>query len=116
MDACFSGGSRGAGLLATRGVKIKPKENTLAGNIVVFTSSSGEQSSLPFKNKQHGIFTYYLLKKIQETAGNSSYEELFNYLKKEVDLNCVKVNSKEQTPDLLFSTELGDNWKSWKLN
>jgi Caspase domain len=115
MDACFSGGSRGAGLLATRGVKVKPKENALEGNIVVFTSSSGEQSSMPFKEKQHGIFTYYLLKRIQETAGNTSYEELYNYVKKEVDLNCVKVNSKEQTPNLLYPTDLGDNWKAWKL-
>ena len=65
MDACFSGGSRGQSLVATRGVKVKPKEGALTGNIVVFTSSSGEQSSLPYKDKQHGIFTYYLLKKIQ---------------------------------------------------
>jgi hypothetical protein len=40
MDACFSGGSRGQGLLATRGVKVRPKDDLLKGNIVVFTSSS----------------------------------------------------------------------------
>lgn len=115
MDACFSGGSREQGLLASRGVKIKPKDDLLTGNIVVFTSSSGEQSSLPFKDKQHGIFTYYLLKKMQETNGNVSYDELYNYVKKEVDLNCLKVNNKEQTPGLLMSPNLGDSWKSWKL-
>jgi hypothetical protein len=115
MDACFSGGSRGKGLLATRGVKIKPKEDVLTGNIVIFTSSSGEQSSLPFKDKQHGIFTYYLLKKMQETEGSVSYGELYDYVKKEVDLNCVKINSKEQTPDLLPSMDLGDVWKGWHL-
>jgi hypothetical protein len=115
MDACFSGGSRGQGLLASRGVKVKPKEDMLLGNIVVFTSSSGEQSSLPFKVKQHGIFTYYLLKKIQETNGDVSYNDLYNYVKKEVDLNCVKVNSKEQTPNILYSSELGANWMEWKL-
>lgn len=115
MDACFSGGSRGQGLLATRGVKVKPKDDMLTGNIVVFTSSTGEQSSLPFKDKQHGMFTYYLLKKMQETKGNISYDELYNYVKKEVDLNCLKVNNKEQTPSLLLSIELGDKWKSWKF-
>ena len=87
----------------------------LTGNIVVFTSSTGEQSSLPFKDKQHGMFTYYLLKKMQETKGNISYDELYNYVKKEVDLNCLKVNNKEQTPSLLLSLELGDKWKSWKF-
>ena len=115
MDACFSGGSRGQGLLATRGVKIKPKEDALSGNIVVFTSSSVDQSSLPFKDKQHGMFTYYLLKKIQQTKGDISYNELYNYVKKQVDLNCLKVNNKEQTPSLLMPIELGDKWKSWKL-
>jgi len=115
LDACFSGGGRNQGLVASRGVKVKPKEDALNGNIVVFTSSSGDQSSLSFKEKHHGIFTYYLLKRIQETAGNTTYKDLFDYLKKEVDLNCVKVNEKEQTPNLLFSTELGDHWKGWKL-
>lgn len=115
MDACFSGGGRGQGLVATRGIKVKAKENALSGNIVVFTSSSGEQSSLPFKDKQHGMFTYYLLKKIQETKGNISYNDLYSYMKKEVDLNCVKINNKEQTPSLLMPLELGDKWKNWKL-
>jgi len=115
MDACFSGGSRGQGLLASRGVKVKPKDELLAGNIVVFTSSSGEQSSLPFKDKQHGMFTYYLLKKLQETSGSVSYAELYDYVKKEVDLNCVKINNKEQTPTLLISNDLGDKWRGLKL-
>jgi len=70
---------------------------------------------LPFKDKQHGMFTYYLLKKIQQTKGDISYNELYNYVKKQVDLNCLKVNNKEQTPSLLMPIELGDKWKSWKL-
>jgi hypothetical protein len=115
MDACFSGGSRGQGLVATRGVKVKPKEDTLSGNIVIYTSSSGEQSSLPYKEKQHGVFTYYLLKKLQESSGNISYGELYDYLKKEVDLNCLKINSKEQTPSLLYSPTLNEGWKTWNF-
>lgn len=116
LDACFSGGSRGQSLLVTRGVKVKPKNDVLIGNLVIFTSSSGDQSSLSFKDKHHGMFTYYLLKKMQETKGNISYQDLYNFVRKEVDLNCVKVNSKEQTPDLLFSPSLVDAWKSWKIN
>lgn len=115
IDACFTGGSRGYELLASRGIKVKPQAQLLTGNIVVFTSSSGDQSSLPFKEKQHGMFTYYLLKKIQETNGDISYADLFDYVKREVDLNCVKINSKEQTPSVLYAPQLGENWKSWKL-
>ncbi len=115
LDACFSGGSRGQGLIAARGVKIKSKEEQLSGNIVVFTSSSGEQSSLPYKEKQHGMFTYYLLKKLQESSGNVTYSELYNYIKREVDLNCVKINSKEQTPNVLIPDNIADKWMNWKL-
>ena len=116
LDACFSGGARNSSLASnTRGVKVHPKEGFLKGNIVVFTSSSGEQSSLPYKDVHHGIFTYYLLKKIQEEKGSILYEDLFEYVKKEVDLNCVKINDKEQTPDLLTSEEVGSKWKLWRF-
>jgi hypothetical protein len=115
LDACFSGGGRGQGLIAARGVKVKPKKDQLNGNIVVFTSSSGEQSSLPYKEKQHGIFTYYLLKKLQASGGTVNYNELYSYIKKEVDLNCVKINNKEQTPDLLVPGNLTNKWMNWKL-
>ncbi|NQU80513.1 MAG: caspase family protein, partial [Bacteroidetes bacterium] len=45
LDACFSGGARNQGLLAARAVKVKPKEQQLKGNLIVFTASSGEESS-----------------------------------------------------------------------
>ncbi|MCK4406359.1 MAG: caspase family protein, partial [Bacteroidales bacterium] len=67
LDACFSGGARNQGLVAARGVKVKPKQQMLKGNVIVFSASSGDQSSLPYKEKQHGMFTYFLLKKLQST-------------------------------------------------
>lgn len=82
LDACFSGGGRNSGLLAARMVKIKPKADNLSGNMVVFTASSGEQSALPNVSVKHGMFTYFLLKKMQETKGNISYSELLKYLKR----------------------------------
>ena len=45
LDACFSGGARNQGLIAMKGVKIKPKENMINGNMVVFSSSTGDESS-----------------------------------------------------------------------
>jgi len=98
LDACFSGGGRNQGLLAARGVKIVPKENLLRGNLVVFSSSTGEQSSLPYDEKQHGIFTYYLLKALQEHKGSITYKELSDYLKEKVSIQSAIVNTKEQTP------------------
>ncbi len=115
LDACFSGGTRNQGLLATRGVKIKPKSNLLSGNLIVITSSSGEQSSLAYKDKQHGLFTYFLLKKIQDTRGDLTYGELSDYLIKQVGIKSVMIYNKEQNPKTNVSLSIQNEWRSWKI-
>lgn len=115
LDACFSGGARNQGLLSARGVKVKPKEELLKGNMVVFTASSGEQSSLPYKSKNHGLFTYFLLKKLQETKGEVTYKELSDYLNKTIKLNSILVNDKEQSPQTNTSAEVQSQWMNWSL-
>jgi hypothetical protein len=115
LDACFSGGGRDQGLVAARGVKIKPRETLLKGNIVVFAASSGEQSSLPYKEKQHGIFTYFLLKKLKETNGDISLKELSEFLSTEVGIRSAMVNSKEQNPQTNVSPSMGESWKILKI-
>lgn len=115
LDACFTGGGRNAGLVESRGVKIRPKEGLLAGNIVVFSSSSGEQSSLPYSDVKHGMFTYYLLKKIQETKGEITYSELFESLNEKIPVESLLVNSKEQNPVINTSQEVNEAWKLWRI-
>ncbi len=115
LDACFSGSGREAGLLAARAVKIKPKEDILSGNIVVFSASSGEQTALPYKEEKHGIFTYFLLKKLKETKGNITYNELSEYIKTNVSINSLKVNKTEQDPKVNMSKDVEEIWKGWKF-
>ena len=115
LDACFSGGGRNQGLLAARGVKIKPKTGTLAGNMVVFAASSGEQSALPYDNEKHGMFTYFLLKKLQDTKGNITYDELSKYLESKVSVESLRINGKEQDPEVNVSLDVEDVWKLWKI-
>jgi hypothetical protein len=116
IDACFSGGGREMGLLAARGVKINPRENQATGNLVVFSASSGDQSSLPYKEKQHGIFTYYLLSKLKETKGDITYAELAEYLNTTVSIRSLLVNNKEQSPQTNVSKDVFNSWKIWNLN
>lgn len=115
IDACFSGGARNESLLALRGVKVRPKEVVVGNNLVVFTSSSGDESSASYKDKRHGMFTYYLLKKLQDTGGNCTYKELEEYLKKEVSINSLVINKKQQTPQVLGSPDMEEKWKTWKI-
>lgn len=115
LDACFSGGARNQGLLAARGVKVQPKENILNGNLIVFAASSGTQSSLPYREQQHGLFTYFLLKKMQETNGNISMSKMADYLKKQVSVKSVMINDKEQNPQVNISPEIENIWQDWSI-
>ena len=114
LDACFSGGARNEGLIAMKGVKIKPKEETISGNMVVFASSSGNESSAVYRDKKHGYFTYFLLKKLQETKGNVSYKEMSDYLNYQVSKKTA-LSGKIQTPQLNVSSSVGSSWESWSF-
>jgi len=115
LDACFSGGGRSQGLLAARSVRIMPKSESVTGNMVVFSASTGEQSALPLNREKHGLFTYYLLKKLQETSGNLTYEQLAESVRQEVSVESLRVNGKEQDPVVNVSPVIQDKWKTWKI-
>jgi hypothetical protein len=115
LDACFSGGGRNQGLLAARGVRVKPKIESITGNMVVFSASSGEQSSLPYTREQHGMVTFYLLKKLQESKGMITYSELADYLNRNGSIESLRVNGKEQYPEVNYSPAMQNAWQYWKL-
>ena len=85
------------------------------GKVVVFLASSERQSDLPYNSKAHGIFTYYLLKKINETKGRVSCSELPDYVENRVSMRSVLVNNKEQKPRVNVGLPAKDHWKGWKL-
>jgi WD40 repeat protein len=115
LDACFSGSTRDAGMLSSaRGTKLKPREITLPGNLVVFSAASGDETAWPYKDKQHGMFTYYLLKKLQETKGDVGYKELADYINDNVYKTAIKLNSKPQTPTTKAGSDAA-GWQEWKL-
>lgn len=116
LDACFSGATREGDMLASaRSVSIKPQINAPSGNTVVFCAASGDETALPFTEKKHGLFTYYLLKKLQETEGNVSYEELGNYILEQVKKRSVVLNRKSQSPNMTASPSMPSGWEKWKL-
>jgi hypothetical protein len=114
LDACFSGGGRNQGLLARKGIKVKANKNVILGNMVIFSSSSREETSSIYRETKHGYFTYFLLKKLKETKGDIDYNALSTYLihsvRKETGLNGIV-----QTPEVYFSQKVADSWKEWQL-
>ncbi|BDX38894.1 hypothetical protein CYCD_22490 [Tenuifilaceae bacterium CYCD] len=114
IDACFSGGARNKALLAARGVKVRPLEGTVQGNVAIISATSDDQSALPYKEKNHGFFTYFLLKKLKETKGEVSLKDLSDYLIDVIPLQSVLLNNKEQIPTLRLGIN-NDDLSNWVL-
>ena len=116
MDCCFSGAERGDGMVvAARGVAIKAKSGKPTGNTIVFTAATDKQTAFPYKEKGHGMFTYYLLKKLHDSKGNCTLGELGAYVCDEVAKQAVVTNGKEQTPVVLTSANIAEKWRELKL-
>lgn len=116
LDACFSGSMRDGRMMASaRGIAIKAKNSTPKGNMVVFSAASGDETAYPYKEKQHGLFTYYILKKLQSSKGNITLGDLQSYVRDEVAKRSIVVNGKSQTPTIAPSANIGEDWKSWTM-
>ncbi|GEM_PF-792349 len=118
LDACFSGATRseeGEMLMSARSIAIDAEEGEIDGKVVVFSAASGDQTALAYDEKQHGMFTYFLLKKLKETKGNVSLAELGEYITVEVSLQARLKNHKEQTPSVVPGMAFGDEWEKMKL-
>tara|TARA_B100000315_G_scaffold119624_1_gene109568 strand:+ start:34 stop:1578 length:1545 start_codon:yes stop_codon:yes gene_type:complete len=109
MDACFTGSSRdNQPILAdARPVYIEIQPGNIPSNMVVFTASSGNEISSGYSEKNHGIFTYFLLKGLNGNAdGNGdrkiTVNEMSSYLSKNVPQQARKMG-REQNPQLLGS-------------
>ena len=116
LDACFSGAKRDGEMLASaRGVAIKVKQATPVGNIVVFSAAQGDETAYPYKEEEHGLFTYYLLKKLQETKGDVTLGELGDYIKTQVERQSIVINGKLQSPSIVSTATVANSWKKWTL-
>jgi hypothetical protein len=113
LDACFSGGARNESLLASRGIRIRPKSPFVMGNLIVFSASRGDQTAFAYREKKHGMFTYNMLHKIQQTNGMITYGELAKYLEFEVNKRSLLINNREQEPTIKVSPILEYDWRDF---
>ena len=60
------------------------------------------------------MFTYYLLKKLQETKGDVNIGELADYITDQVMKQSIVTNGKMQTPQAVPS-EAARDWKKWNF-
>lgn len=115
MDACFTGKGRDGKPLTPGRIVVKKPKIGPSGNMVVFSATDADQSAWPLKEQNHGLFTYYLLKQLQETKGEVSLEDLWQEVLRHVKLDAA-LEMRQQTPTVESSPIVGDAWKTWKLN
>lgn len=116
MDACFSGAKRDGGILASaRGVAIKAKKETPSNGMVVFSAAQSDETAYPYAEQSHGMFTYFLLKKLQESNGESTLGELADFIGENVSRRSIVSNRKSQTPTVIPSADFADTWEKMKL-
>ena len=116
LDACFSGAKReGDMMTAGRAIAIKVKKNAPVGKMVVFSAAQSDETAYQNNKEKHGMFTYYLLKKLQDSEGNASYGELEDYIVNNVLQRSIVLNGKSQTPSVTPSSTLVEDWKKWTL-
>lgn len=116
IDACFGGSKREGDMIANaRAAVIKVREEEPVGNTVVFTASQGDETAYSYKGQQHGMFTYFLLKKLKISKGEATLGELMDYINTNVRQKSIVLNGKSQTPTVIPSLTLDEGWKNEKL-
>lgn len=118
IDACFSGNDRNDVSMTDgtkRGFVREVKNDIVTGNVIALTAASNTETALAYNEKGHGLFSYYLMKKLQETKGNVTFGELHDYIRKEVLRRSVILMSKQQTPDAHPSVNIQNSWKNLKF-
>lgn len=114
LDACFSGTGRNDDMLVpARGAIKEPQPYKVNGNVVLFSASQGDESAHSHDEQSHGLFTYFLLKKLQDTGGDVTLGELSEYLETNVKRQSLH-NGTKQTPTVRVSYG-NDSWQSKKL-
>ena len=115
LDACFSGARRDGKMLASsRGVALKVNSDPVGDNTVVFSAAQGNETAYPYKSQQHGMFTYYVLDKMQQSGGCTTLGELSDYVTTNVKRRSVVENKKSQTPSVMVSSR-NNSWRNWQF-
>lgn len=119
LDACFSGITRDSKGMneGLRGVEITAEEGTLStGNMVVFSAAQGNETAQGFLEEGHGLFTYYLLKEIQENYDRLNLGRMSDHLKTNVSRKATQLKlRKPQTPNTSASEAVSNVWRLLSL-
>ena len=86
------------------GIVVVPNEKSIPNNLTVLSAASGGQFSGALKEKEHGLFTYYVLKGLGGDADSDQDKKLtMGELGKYVQIKVKEraaIEGREQIPEL----------------
>jgi hypothetical protein len=113
LDSCFSGtGGRSVLAKGARPMALTVEGLSYSGTrAVVLSATSGSHISLADQEKGHGLFTFYALQGLGGDAdangdGAIDVQELFEFLKPQVQRVARRVYNTEQVPQLIIPSGL----------
>ena len=116
IDAPMCGTNRlGQALVANRGVSIVPKSGTPQGNVVLSMASSTGIPAYAVRKYGHGLFTYGILSKLQETKGNCTIKDVTDAASLWVKKTTLGLYKKTQAPIIIPSQNLAGSWATLKF-
>ena len=101
LDTCYSGATRTEEIIvASRGLRIAPKDKRAPNGFTVFSASSKLQTAQMLKEAEHGLFSYFLMKGMegyadQDKDNSITTGELSDY----IVANVIRLR-RNQTPEL----------------
>ncbi len=119
MDACFSGVNRLGESVnhGERGTEVEAADTQpTTGNMVVFCAAQGNETAQGYQEEGHGLFTYYLLKELQQSEGQLTYGKLARHLEDAVSRTAPTLQlRKRQTPSAKATESLAGSWADTSL-
>jgi WD40 repeat protein len=110
LDACFTGANRESEMLLAdaRPLMIEVK-SPIAHGITVFSATGSKEISSAWREKKHGLFSYFLMKGMQGDADVNNdkkltIKELGDYIHQKVTEQAGFLD-REQTPEMISNDE-----------
>lgn len=92
----------------------EPPQKSRISNMVLFLASKDDEISCE-KGDEHGLFEYFLMKKMQQSNGNVTLGDLFEYISVNVRHSAMDLYEKTQTTTVITYPDKNYNWKNLKL-
>lgn len=89
---------------------LRPDDRT-----VTFFAAGEDEAALPYPGEKHGIFTYFVLKALQQHPEGISYGDLFDFVSSNVRKVAAELYGAEQSPRVYSSEWDGGAWREFSL-